>query len=117
MKSYRFIILINVLPYFLFGQIDYANPEDEGLSSDKIDKVSLISERLVDENKVSNITTIINRNGKIVYFKSFGKRGFDSDEAIKKNDLYRIYSMTKPIVSLAIMQLYETELFKLDDPE
>ncbi len=116
MKSYRFIILINVLPYFLFGQIDYANPEDEGLSSDKIDKVSLISERLVDENKVSNITTIINRNGKIVYFKSFGKRGFDSDEAIKKNDLYRIYSMTKPIVSLAIMQLYERELLKLEDP-
>ena len=42
MKSYRFLILINVLPYFLFGQIDYANPEDEGLSSDKIDKLSLI---------------------------------------------------------------------------
>ena len=116
MKSFKFIILVSLLPYFLFCQIDYASPEEEGLSSNKIDKVSLISERLVDEDKVSNITTIINRNGKIVYFKSFGKRGFDSDEAIKKNDLYRIYSMTKPIVSLAIMQLYETELFKLDDP-
>ena len=52
MKSYRFIILINVLPYFLFSQIDYANPEDEGLSKDTIDKVSVISERLVDGNKV-----------------------------------------------------------------
>lgn len=116
MKSFKFIILVSVLPYFLFGQIDYASPEDEGFSINKIDKVSQISERLVDENKVSNITTIINRNGKIVYFKSFGKRGFNSDVAIKKNDLYRIYSMTKPIVSLAIMQLYERELFKLDDP-
>ena len=76
MKSFKFIILVSLLPYFLFCQIDYASPEEEGLSSNKIDKVSLISERIVDENKVSNITTIINRNGKIVYFKSFGKRGF-----------------------------------------
>ena len=116
MKSSKFIILVSVLPYFLFGQIDYASPEEEGFSINKIDRVTQISERLVDENKVSNITTIINRNGKIVYFRSFGKRGFNSDVAIKKNDLYRIYSMTKPIVSLAIMQLYERELFKLDDP-
>ena len=86
------------------------------MSSNRLDEVSRISKNLIDDNKVSNITTIINRNGKIVYFQSFGKREFESDKAIKKNDLYRIYSMTKPIVSLAIMQLYERELFQLDDP-
>ena len=116
MNSDKFIILINIIPCFLFSQLDHTSPEELGISYHKLEKISQISKRLVDDNKVSNITTIINRNGKIVYFKSFGKRGFESDEAIKKNDLYRIYSMTKPIVSLAIMQLHEKELFKLDDP-
>jgi len=110
------LIIINLTPLFLIAQINYSSPEEQGIFGDKLDEVSKISENLVNDNKVSNITTIINRNGKIVYFQSFGKRAFESDKAIKKNDLYRIYSMTKPIVSLAIMQLYERELFKLDDP-
>tara|TARA_B100000989_G_scaffold97430_1_gene70928 strand:- start:221 stop:1495 length:1275 start_codon:yes stop_codon:yes gene_type:complete len=110
------LIIINLTPLFLIAQINYSSPEEQGIFGDKLDEVSKISENLVNDNKVSNITTIINRNGKIVYFQSFGKRAFESDKAIKKNDLYRIYSMTKPIVSIAIMQLYERELFKLDDP-
>ena len=59
---------------------------------------------------------MVNRNGKIVYYESFGNRGFDDKKKIKKDDLYRIYSMTKPIVSVAIMQLYEKGKFHLNDP-
>lgn len=110
------LIIINLSHFSITAQIDYSSPEEQGISSNRLNEVSRISKNLIDDNKVSNITTIINRNGKIVYFQSFGKREFESDKAIKKNDLYRIYSMTKPIVSLAIMQLYERELFQLDDP-
>ena len=65
---------------------------------------------------MANITTIVNRNGKIVYYESFGNRGFSDDRKVKKDDLYRIYSMTKPIVSVAVMQLYEKGFFHLNDP-
>ena len=110
------LIIINLSHFSITAQIDYSSPEEQGISSNRLNEVSRISKNLIDDNKVSNITTIINRNGKIVYFQSFGKREFESDKEIKKNDLYRIYSMTKPIVSLAIMQLYERGLFQLDDP-
>ena len=78
--------------------------------------ISDLSKRYVDDGMVATITTMVNRNGKIVYFESFGKRGFDDNKEIKNDDLYSIYSMTKPIVSVAIMQLYEKGKFHLNNP-
>ena len=116
MKKIKILILILIFPLFLFSQLESSNPESQGISNERLERLSQLSQRYVDDGKVANITTIINRNGKIVYFKSFGKRGFDDNDEVKKDDLYRIYSMTKPIVSLAIMQLYEEGKFHLNDP-
>ena len=58
---------------------------------------------------------MVSRNGKIVYFKNFGYKGIEDKSTIKKNDLFRIYSMTKPITAVAAMQLYEQGKFKLKD--
>ena len=117
MKTLYFTLLtiISLSPFSIIAQFDYSSPEEQGISSNRLNEVSRISKNLIDDNKVSNITTIINRNGKIVYFQSFGKREFESDKAIKKNDLYRIYSMTKPIVSVGLMILWEKGYFKLED--
>ena len=116
MKKIKILILILTCPLFLFSQLESSNPESQGISNERLERLSELSQRYVDDGKVANITTIINRNGKIVYFKSFGKRGFDDNDEVKNDDLYRIYSMTKPIVSLAIMQLYEEGKFHLNDP-
>ena len=53
----KFIILINIIPCFLFSQLDHTSPEELGISYHKLEKISQISKRLVDDNKVSNITT------------------------------------------------------------
>jgi CubicO group peptidase (beta-lactamase class C family) len=78
--------------------------------------VSEISKNYVTEGKVPGIVTMIARKGKLIYFEAYGNRGVDSKVKIKKNDLFRIYSMTKPVTAIAAMQLYEKGKFQLNDP-
>ena len=110
-------LLLTLVSLFGFSQnLEYSDPDSQGISKDRIERISELSKSYVDNNKVANVTTIVNRNGNIIYYKAFGQRGADDKRKIKKDDLYRIYSMTKPIVSVAIMQLYEKGLFHLNDP-
>ena len=56
------------------------------------------------------------RNGKIIHFNSYGYSNLKTKELINEKSIFRIYSMTKPIVSIALMMLYEQGKFLLDDP-
>ena len=115
MKKLLFFIFL--IPSLNISQgLEVSVPSQQGISDDRIKLISQLSEKYVKDKKVANITTIVNRNGKIVYYESFGDRGFSDERKVKKDDLYRIYSMTKPIVSVAVMQLYEKGFFHLNDP-
>lgn len=98
------------------AQLEEVTPEKVGVSSERISRISSLSEEYVKSNKVPGIVTIVTRNGKIVYHEAFGKRGADDQSKMKKDDLFRIYSMTKPITAVAAMQLYEEGKFHLNDP-
>ena len=112
----KLFIIFFLIPSLAFSQLNFSDPDSQGLSKERIQMISELSKRYIEDKKVANITTMVNRKGKIVYYESFGNRGFDDNKEIKKDDLYRIYSMTKPIVSVAIMQLYEKGKFHLNDP-
>ena len=115
MKKLLFFIFL--IPSLNISQgLEISAPNQQGISDDRIKLISQLSENYVKDKKVANITTIVNRNGRIVYYESFGDRGFSDERKVKKDDLYRIYSMTKPIVSVAVMQLYEKGFFHLNDP-
>ena len=91
-------------------------PERVGMSSERLQRMSELSQRYVDEGKVAGIVNIVARDGKIVHFQAAGNRGLDDPRPMQKNDLFRIYSMTKPITATALMQLYEQGKFHLSDP-
>ena len=99
-----------------FAQLDKVDPELVGVSSERLNRVSEISKNYVSDGRVPGIVTMIARKGKLIYFEAFGNRGVKSKVKIKKNDLFRIYSMTKPIPAIAAMQLYERGKFQLNDP-
>jgi CubicO group peptidase (beta-lactamase class C family) len=93
-----------------------ARPESVGMSSDRLERIRPIMQEYVDQNQLAGITTMISRRGKIVHHETVGKLNLTSGEALQADSLFRIYSMTKPIVSVALMQLYEQGKFQLDDP-
>ena len=115
MKKLLFFIFFIVFN-LSFAQLEKKDPELVGVSSERLNRVSEISKNYVAEGKVPGIVTMIARKGKLIYFEAYGNRGVDSKVKIKKNDLFRIYSMTKPVTAIAAMQLYEKGKFQLNDP-
>jgi CubicO group peptidase (beta-lactamase class C family) len=93
-----------------------ANPEDVGFSSSGLDALTKEFRDLVDQQKLAGVTTLVARHGKIVHFDTYGKASTATGEALKADSIFRIASMTKPIVGAAMMQLWEQGKWKLDDP-
>jgi CubicO group peptidase (beta-lactamase class C family) len=71
---------------------------------------------MVDGKKIAGASALIVENDREVYFNAFGDADREQGRAFDRNTIVRIYSMTKPITGVALMQLYEKGLFQLDDP-
>jgi len=70
----------------------------------------------VDKGEVSGIVTLLARHGQVAQFTAHGVQAYETGKPMTEKSLFRIYSMTKPITGVAMMQLYEKGLWKLDDP-
>ena len=93
------------------------NPEKLGLSKEKLMAMeNFFREKYIQNGKLAGIQTLVARKGKVVHFKSTGLRDVENNKKIEKDTIFRIYSMTKPITSVALMQLFEQGLFQLADP-
>lgn len=119
-KKYFHLITLTMLiatsPSALSEGFSVSSPEAQGLSSERLGRLSALSEKYVQEGRVSGIVNLVLRNGKVVHYEAAGKRGSDNDATMEVDDLFRIYSMTKPVTSVAAMQLYEQGKFHLSDP-
>ena len=91
-------------------------PEDVGMSAERLERITAMTQRYVDEKKLAGVATLVARRGKIVHFEVVGQRGAEDDRPLTKDALFRIYSMTKPITAVAAMMLYEEGKFQLSDP-
>lgn len=70
----------------------------------------------VDHNEVAGISALIFEKDEEVYFNAFGKSVIEKETPMDRNSIIQIYSMTKPVTGVALMQLYEKGAFALDDP-
>jgi len=93
-----------------------APPEEAGMSTERLERVSAAMQNLVDEGKLAGITTMVARHGKIVHFGTFGYQDIASETPMAEDTIFRIYSMSKPITGVALMMLYEEGKFRLADP-
>ncbi len=91
-------------------------PEDVGLSSQRLARVDAWREALVASGKLAGATTLVMRRGHIAHLGCSGHADRERGVAMAPETLVRIYSMTKPLTSVAIMMLYEEGRFQLDDP-
>ena len=116
MRSFLIVALIMVTAGAQAKSLSNTKPERVGMSSERLQRMSEMSQRYVDEGRVAGIVNIVARNGKVVHFQATGNKGIDDPRPLQKDDLFRIYSMTKPITATALMQLYEQGKFQLSDP-
>ncbi|MBI5128351.1 MAG: beta-lactamase family protein [Rhodopseudomonas palustris] len=93
-----------------------AKPETIGLSPARLQAMSDAFKREIDKGNIPGVTVLVSRRGHIGWFEALGRQAPGSDAPMRPDSLFRIFSMTKPIVSVGIMQLVEDGWLQLDDP-
>ena len=117
-SSYSIKIGLLLFSFLLSAQstFEISNPELQGMSSEKLKILNDAMHKFVDNNDISAIQTAIVKNGKLIHFDSYGNSDISDQDSLENDDIFRIASMTKPIVSVALMMLHEEGKFKLNDP-
>lgn len=100
----------------LASEMPGTSPAAQGVSVERLKRLDDLAQHYVDENRVSGMVNVVLRNGQVIYAKATGHRSLERKEPLQVSDLFRIYSMTKPITAVAAMQLYEQGEFHLDEP-
>ena len=110
--------IIFLCGYLITAQSSFeiSSPEIQGVSSEKLELLNETMHSFVDNNDISAIQTAILKNGKLIHFDSYGNSDISENSKLKNDDIFRIASMTKPIVSVGLMMLHEEGKFELDDP-
>ena len=93
-----------------------AVPEDVGMSTSRLGRIAPVMQGWIDDGKIPCALTMIAREGRLVHFEKFGTQDVATAKPIEFDTIFRIYSMTKPITSIAVMMLYEEGHFQLGTP-
>jgi CubicO group peptidase (beta-lactamase class C family) len=97
-------------------ELPRATPQEVGLSAEKLDQVRSVVQTALDKHQAAGVVVLVARRGKVAYLESFGKLDLATDKAMPTDAIFRIYSMTKPITSVAALMLVEEGKLKLDEP-
>jgi CubicO group peptidase (beta-lactamase class C family) len=109
------LVTLLVLPLLATGP-QVVRPEDVGLSSERLQRIARMIDRHIAAGQLAGAVTIVGRRGKVAYHAAQGAADRDSKQAMTTASMFRIASMTKPIVGVAIMTLVEEGKLHLSDP-
>ena len=102
--------------YSFAADLPIVEPESVGVSSERLNRLTGTMQRYIDSDKLAGTVSLIARKGKIIHLKPQGYKSKETREAMTEDTIFFIMSMTKPIVSTALMMLYEEGHFLLTDP-
>ena len=93
------------------------NPESLGLDPTVLENIrKYLNDTYVEDGKYVGTMTLVSRKGEVAYLDSIGFMDRENARPMQEDSIFRIYSMSKAITSIAIMQLFEKSKFRLDDP-
>ena len=98
------------------GEMPRAKPEKLGFSAERLDYIDKFYAEKVKNGEMAGVVTLVARRGKVVHFNAVGFTDVETQQEMETDTLFRIYSMTKPIASTALMMLYEEGRFQLYEP-
>ena len=104
-------ILKHIKPGMSILNFEISSPESQGFSSEKLMLLNEVMHSFVDNNELSAIQTAIVKNGKLIHFDSYGSSDISENDSLESDDIFRIASMTKPIVSIGLMMLLKSSSF------
>jgi CubicO group peptidase (beta-lactamase class C family) len=92
-------------------------PEEAGFSAERLERITThLDTAYIRPGKIAGCQTLVARHGRVAYFNSQGQMDRERARPMADDAIFRIYSMSKPITSVALMSLYEQGAFQLNDP-
>jgi len=110
------VLVIATLRPSAQGDLPMAKAESVGMSTSRLARIHDYIEGYMDRSEIAGAVTLVARHGKIVHFDAQGFRYKEEKAPMQKDTIFSLMSMTKPIVSSALMMLWEEGRFMLDDP-
>src|SRR5690349_17857103 len=83
-----------------------ATPESVGFSSPRLERIATVVQGSVDRGEIAGAVTLVARHGQVIWLRASGKQDRENSKPMRTDSIFRICSMTKPIVTLAVMMLY-----------
>lgn len=93
-----------------------AVPEQVGLSAERLERISDVIQSAIDRGVISGAVTLVGRNGQVAHLRAYGQMNKEQQRPMRPNTLFRLASMTKPVIAVAIMTLLEEGKLLLTDP-
>jgi CubicO group peptidase (beta-lactamase class C family) len=91
-------------------------PDSVGISAQRLERLTAGMKTLVEQGKLSGVVSMVAKDGKIIHFEATGQQSLATGAPMRKDSIFRIYSMTKPITGVALMILFEEGKWQLNDP-
>jgi len=114
--SLKLLVSILIISVSSFAVSESYVTKQTGMSEERLQKILEVFSRDVKDKRIPGFTSMIVRNGKVAQFEAYGYADMENKIPLKKDSLFRIYSMTKPITGVALMMLIEDGKLRLEDP-
>jgi CubicO group peptidase (beta-lactamase class C family) len=116
-RSLRLLtLLVIALPVFASGPLPSTKPEAVGLSQERLERIHSLVKKRIDAGEISGAVMLVARKGQIAYLDVQGTMDVESKKPMARDSVFRMASMTKPVIGTSIMMLLEEGKLRLDDP-
>ena len=98
------------------AQVPAGKPDDVGLSAKRLERIGDVIQRAIDADRISGAVTVVARRGQVAHFEAHGLMDIEANAPMRKDTIFPIASMTKPVTGVAILMLVEEGKVRLSDP-
>ena len=98
------------------AQVPAGKPDDVGLSAKRLERIGEVIQRAIDADRISGAVTVVARRGQVAHFEAHGLMDIEANAPMRKDTIFPIASMTKPVTGVAILMLVEEGKVRLSDP-
>jgi CubicO group peptidase (beta-lactamase class C family) len=110
------LLALSLLISTAVAETPRAKPDDVGISSQRLQRINELMQRQIDAGNISGAVTLVARNGKIAHLAAQGLMDIETRKPMATDSMFRIMSMTKPVVGVATLMMIEEGKVRLNDP-
>jgi CubicO group peptidase (beta-lactamase class C family) len=111
----RVVLTLAVLTLTV-AAVPSGKPEDVGLSTERLQRINQVVQRYIDAREISGAITVVSRKGRVAHFEAQGLMDIERNVPMRRDGIFRMASMTKPVIGVAILMMMEEGKVRLSDP-